>query len=220
MPHANKIQGFTLNRQKALLGWGKETGARQGYLPSIVATPRQSSCTITIVLTKEITDPFLRPIGSKARPSSQVEYLDTGSDCLHNAGMGSPGRLTNGNVSLGSITTWMVSLCTGSSHTLKQTEPGPDIGHRCRCWEIPDSVQIFREWLHRSVGLAESDEVYGMLCEPECVRVEDYPCSADENEVINRPHQWFSRSPSQWLVSSMHRTLRWKLAMISSKWRL
>ena len=36
----------------------------------------------------------------------------------------------------------------------------------------------------RSVGDAESGEVYGTLCELEFVRVEDYPCSADEDEVI------------------------------------
>ena len=37
----------------------------------------------------------------------------------------------------------------------------------------PDSVQIFREWLNRSGGYAESGEVYCALCDLECVRLED-----------------------------------------------
>ena len=70
---------------------------------------------------------------------------------------------------------------------LTKPNKGRTSGHRCQFREIPDSVQIFREWLNRSVGYADSGEVYGTLCELECVRVEDYSCSADENEVINGP---------------------------------
>ena len=69
----------------ALLGRGKEMGPRQGYLPSIVATPRQSRCTIIMFLTAEITDPVLRPVGLKTRPYSQIENLDTVSNFLDNA---------------------------------------------------------------------------------------------------------------------------------------
>ena len=56
---------------------------------------------------------------------------------------------------------------------------------------FPDSVKIFREWLNRSFGYVESGEVYGTkpgtLCELKFVWVEDYPCSADDNEVIYGP---------------------------------
>ena len=69
-------------------------------------------------------------------------------------------------------------------YLVTQTEPGLDVGRRCRCRGIPDSIQIFQEWLNRSVVYAESGKVYDTLCELEFVRIEDYPCSAEENEVF------------------------------------
>ena len=66
---------------------------------------------------------------------------------------------------------------------VNQPEPGSDVGVGKSRLKSRYSGSVSTITLYD----AESGEVYCVLCELECVRVEDYPCSVDENEAINGP---------------------------------